>query len=201
MGAFCHFPFTFQGKQYTSCVDKVVLTSSNGTNVTSYARMCAVTADLDKDGKWGYCLDYSQCYFPFTYNNIEYRDCISSELSPRMCATTSEFDSDRRWMHCPVVCKGEPEINGDVDERRSLRNHGRHNESGLCEFESYYSKTTNEQLHVFSHAPCRTVYYCLGNGRMSRRVERENIISCRQDGTFEYKATCLPMVILTKLTI
>ncbi len=60
---------------------------------------------LNRDGKWGFCLDYQQCHFPFMYENALYFDCISGAQASRMCATTASFDQDRKWKHCPSECE------------------------------------------------------------------------------------------------
>lgn len=45
-GATCHFPFTFEGKSYTSCTTE---------GRTDNLPWCATTADYNKDKKYGFC--------------------------------------------------------------------------------------------------------------------------------------------------
>lgn len=45
-GAMCHFPFTFEGKSYTTCTT---------VGRTDNLPWCATTADYSKDRKYGFC--------------------------------------------------------------------------------------------------------------------------------------------------
>lgn len=45
-GAMCHFPFTFEGKTYTTCT-----TDGRSDNLP----WCATTADYSRDKKYGFC--------------------------------------------------------------------------------------------------------------------------------------------------
>lgn len=45
-GAVCHFPFTFQGKSYSSCT-----TDGRQDNLP----WCSTTADFGRDKKFGFC--------------------------------------------------------------------------------------------------------------------------------------------------
>lgn len=45
-GALCHFPFTFEGKSYTTCTTE---------GRTDNLPWCATTADYNRDKKFGFC--------------------------------------------------------------------------------------------------------------------------------------------------
>lgn len=51
-GAMCHFPFTFEGKSYTTCT-----TEGRSDNLP----WCATTADYDNDKKFGFCPSEREC--------------------------------------------------------------------------------------------------------------------------------------------
>nr|XP_020476317.1 matrix metalloproteinase-9 [Monopterus albus] len=104
-GAMCHFPFTFQGKSYTTCT-----TDGRSDNLP----WCATTADYSRDKKYGFCpsellytfggnADGAKCVFPFTFLGEEYDSCTTEGRSDgyRWCATTDNFDIDKKYGFCP----------------------------------------------------------------------------------------------------
>ncbi|XP_015234542.1 PREDICTED: matrix metalloproteinase-9 [Cyprinodon variegatus] len=104
-GANCHFPFTFEGKSYTSCTTE---------GRTDNLPWCATTADYNKDKKYGFCpsellytfdgnADGAPCVFPFTFLGDEYDSCTTEGRRDgyRWCATTSNFDKDKKYGFCP----------------------------------------------------------------------------------------------------
>lgn len=104
-GAMCHFPFTFEGKSYTSCTTE---------GRTDNLPWCATTADYGKDKKYGFCpsellytfdgnADGAPCVFPFTFLGEEYDSCTTEGRTDgyRWCATTSNFDTDKKYGFCP----------------------------------------------------------------------------------------------------
>lgn len=105
-GAMCHFPFTFEGKSYTTCT-----TEGRSDNLP----WCATTADYDTDKKYGFCpseLLYTydgnsngdKCVFPFIFLGKEYNSCTTEGRSDgyRWCATTDNFDRDTKYGFCPT---------------------------------------------------------------------------------------------------
>ncbi|XP_005801450.1 matrix metalloproteinase-9 [Xiphophorus maculatus] len=104
-GDICHFPFTFEGKSYTTCTTE---------GRTDNLPWCATTADYNKDKKYGFCpsellytfdgnADGAPCVFPFTFVDKEYESCTTEGRSDgyRWCATTSNFDTDKKYGFCP----------------------------------------------------------------------------------------------------
>uniref|UniRef100_A0A8C9XRG7 Matrix metalloproteinase-9 n=1 Tax=Sander lucioperca TaxID=283035 RepID=A0A8C9XRG7_SANLU len=104
-GAMCHFPFTFEGKSYSSCT-----TEGRSDNLP----WCATTADYNRDKKFGFCpsellytfggnADGAECVFPFVFLGEEYDSCTTEGRSDgyRWCATTSNFDTDKKYGFCP----------------------------------------------------------------------------------------------------
>lgn len=57
-GALCQFPFTFNGKSYTTCT-----TEGRSDNLP----WCATTADYDNDKKYGFCPSERELYHLFSY--------------------------------------------------------------------------------------------------------------------------------------
>ncbi|KAM6928753.1 matrix metalloproteinase-9 [Lycodopsis pacificus] len=105
-GAMCHFPFTFEGKSYTTCT-----TDGRSDNLP----WCATTADYSSDKKFGFCpsellytfggnADGAECVFPFVFQGEEYDSCTIEGRSDgyRWCATTSNFDNDKKYGFCPT---------------------------------------------------------------------------------------------------
>ncbi|XP_040907181.1 matrix metalloproteinase-9 [Toxotes jaculatrix] len=104
-GAMCHFPFTFNGKTYTTC-------TTDGR--TDNLPWCATTADYSRDKKYGFCpseLLYTfggnangdKCVFPFVFLGKKYDSCTTEGRSDgyRWCATTDNFDEDKKYGFCP----------------------------------------------------------------------------------------------------
>uniref|UniRef100_A0A087X893 Matrix metalloproteinase-9 n=1 Tax=Poecilia formosa TaxID=48698 RepID=A0A087X893_POEFO len=103
--AVCHFPFTYFGKLYTSCI-----TEGRSDNLP----WCATTADYDKDKKYGLCqsellftfdgnADGAPCVFPFIFQGKMYKSCTTDSRinGQRWCATTSNYDTDKKYGICP----------------------------------------------------------------------------------------------------
>ncbi|KAI3357388.1 hypothetical protein L3Q82_015820, partial [Scortum barcoo] len=104
-GAMCHFPFTFEGKSYTTC-------TTDGR--TDNLPWCATTADYSKDKKYGFCpsellstfggnADGAPCVFPFIFQGEEYDSCTTEGRTDgyRWCATTGSYDNDQKYGFCP----------------------------------------------------------------------------------------------------
>uniref|UniRef100_A0A3P9A308 Matrix metalloproteinase-9 n=1 Tax=Esox lucius TaxID=8010 RepID=A0A3P9A308_ESOLU len=104
-GALCHFPFSFEGKQYSSCTTE---------GRTDNLPWCATTADYGKDQKYGFCpseLLYTidgnsngkECVFPFVFLGETYNGCTTEGRSDgyRWCSTTDNFDKDKKYGFCP----------------------------------------------------------------------------------------------------
>ncbi|XP_004636179.1 matrix metalloproteinase-9 [Octodon degus] len=105
-GAPCHFPFTFEGRSYSSC------TTDGRTDNTPW---CSTTADYDTDRQYGFCPSerlYTQhgngdgkpCVFPFTFEGRSYSACTTDGRSDgyRWCATTANYDQDKLYGFCPT---------------------------------------------------------------------------------------------------
>ncbi|XP_040009672.1 matrix metalloproteinase-9 [Xiphias gladius] len=104
-GAMCHFPFTFEGKSYTTCT-----TDGRSDDLP----WCATTADYSRDKKYGFCpsellytfggnANGAECVFPFVFLGNEYDSCTTEGRSDgyRWCATTDNFDKDKKYGFCP----------------------------------------------------------------------------------------------------
>ncbi|KAL1020821.1 hypothetical protein UPYG_G00005160 [Umbra pygmaea] len=104
-GALCHFPFLFEGKQYSTCTTE---------GRTDNLPWCATTADYGKDQKYGFCpseLLYTfdgnsngkGCVFPFVFLGKTYDSCTTEGRSDgyRWCSTTDNFDVDKKFGFCP----------------------------------------------------------------------------------------------------
>ncbi|KAM7125020.1 matrix metalloproteinase-9 [Molossus nigricans] len=102
----CVFPFTFEGRSYSSCT---TAGRSDGF------RWCATTANYDQDKLYGFCptrVDSTvtggnsagePCVFPFVFLGKEYSTCTREgrDDGHLWCATTSNFDNDKKWGFCP----------------------------------------------------------------------------------------------------
>ncbi|KAF7209720.1 matrix metalloproteinase-9 [Nothobranchius furzeri] len=104
-GAMCHFPFTFEGKSYTSCTTE---------GRTDNLPWCATTASYDADKEYGFCpsellytfggnADGAPCVFPFIFLDKEYSSCTTEGRNDgnRWCATTNNYDKDKKYGFCP----------------------------------------------------------------------------------------------------
>ncbi|KAJ8017198.1 hypothetical protein DPEC_G00015320 [Dallia pectoralis] len=104
-GAKCHFPFLFQGTQYSHC------TTAGRTDDLPW---CATTADYSRDQKYGFCpseLLYTfdgnsngqPCVFPFVFDGVTYNGCTTEGRSDgyRWCSTTDDYDQDKKYGFCP----------------------------------------------------------------------------------------------------
>ncbi|CAB1335913.1 unnamed protein product [Coregonus sp. 'balchen'] len=103
-GAMCHFPFSFEGKQYSTCT-----TEGRSDNLP----WCATTADYGRDKKFGFCpsehtaviggnSEGELCQFPFVFLGKKYDSCTSEGRGDGKlwCATTSDYDADKKWGFC-----------------------------------------------------------------------------------------------------
>ncbi|XP_034732504.1 matrix metalloproteinase-9 isoform X1 [Etheostoma cragini] len=104
-GAMCHFPFTFEGKSYSSCT-----TEGRSDNLP----WCATTADYSRDKEFGFCpsellytfggnANGAECVFPFVFLGEQYDSCTTEGRNDgyRWCATTNNFDTDKKYGFCP----------------------------------------------------------------------------------------------------
>lgn len=104
-GAFCKFPFLFNGKEYDSC------TTAGRSDGFPW---CSTTYDFDTDSKYGFCpheslftmggnSDGVPCAFPFTFDGKEFNSCTTEGRSDgyRWCSTTSNYDTERKYGFCP----------------------------------------------------------------------------------------------------
>lgn len=104
----CNFPFVFQGRSYSNCIE---LDDGAGRAGTPW---CSLTANYDADKKWGYCLvptyggttPGAACTFPFWYNGQKYSKCTTDGGrggNQPWCATSETTHSDAspaQWGYC-----------------------------------------------------------------------------------------------------
>ncbi|CAF0741616.1 unnamed protein product, partial [Didymodactylos carnosus] len=174
-GSSCQFPFTYQGRSFSTCIYR-------STSAFSFALFCSTTDNLDKDGSWGYCLDYESCYFPFIWNGQKYFDCVTGVLSARWCGTTSNFDRNRMWTNCPVTCDGYPAQDQNSVGFRML------SDRQPCLYKEARSQETGVILKYYTLPTCQLEPLCKTNyTALFQEIE------CREDGTYSYPiAICLP---------
>nr|BAG16271.1 matrix metalloproteinase 9 [Rhabdophis tigrinus tigrinus] len=104
-GSSCHFPFTFEGKSYSTC------TTEGRQDGLPW---CATTPNFDQDKKYGFCpsellftyggnSDGRRCVFPFVYEGKSYQGCTTDGRTDgyRWCATTANYDQDKKYGLCP----------------------------------------------------------------------------------------------------
>uniref|UniRef100_A0A8D2AL06 Matrix metalloproteinase-9 n=1 Tax=Sciurus vulgaris TaxID=55149 RepID=A0A8D2AL06_SCIVU len=104
-GAPCHFPFTFEGRSYSTCITAGI---SDGTP------WCGTTANYDTDRQYGLCpseklytyegnADRKPCVFPFVFEGNSYSACTTQGRSDgrHWCATTPNYDVDKLYGFCP----------------------------------------------------------------------------------------------------
>ncbi|KAK9405088.1 matrix metalloproteinase-9 [Crotalus adamanteus] len=104
-GSSCRFPFTFEGKSYSSC------TTEGREDGLPW---CATTANFDRDKKYGFCpsellftydgnSNGDKCVFPFVFDGKSYQGCTTDGRTDgyRWCATTANFDQDKKYGFCP----------------------------------------------------------------------------------------------------
>uniref|UniRef100_A0ABM5G4Q9 Matrix metalloproteinase-9 n=1 Tax=Pogona vitticeps TaxID=103695 RepID=A0ABM5G4Q9_9SAUR len=104
-GASCHFPFTFEGRSYSTC------TTDGREDGLSW---CATTPSFDQDKTYGFCpsellFTYGgngggeKCVFPFVFSGKSYDGCTTDGRDDgyRWCATTANFDQDKKYGFCP----------------------------------------------------------------------------------------------------
>ncbi|KAG8519651.1 Matrix metalloproteinase-9 [Galemys pyrenaicus] len=105
-GSPCHFPFTFEGRSYSSCI-----TEGRSDSMP----WCSTTANYDTDRQFGFCPSerlYTQdgnaegkpCKFPFIFEGRSYSTCTTDGRSDgyRWCATTADYDQDKLFGFCPT---------------------------------------------------------------------------------------------------
>ncbi|XP_068671928.1 polyunsaturated fatty acid 5-lipoxygenase-like isoform X1 [Montipora foliosa] len=103
-GKWCHFPFTYRGKVYSSC-----------TTDGHYRLWCSTTDNYDQRGFWGNCAAMSTkeaegcsvkttggewCHFPFTYRGKVYSSCTTDGHYKLWCSTTDNYDQHGFWGNC-----------------------------------------------------------------------------------------------------
>ncbi|XP_068717240.1 uncharacterized protein [Montipora capricornis] len=103
-GKWCHFPFTYRGKVYSSC-----------TTDGHYRLWCSTTDNYDQHGFWGNCAAMSTteaegcnvkttggewCHFPFTYRGKVYSSCTTDGHYKLWCSTTDNYDQHGFWGNC-----------------------------------------------------------------------------------------------------
>nr|XP_020668991.1 matrix metalloproteinase-9-like [Pogona vitticeps] len=98
----CVFPFTYNGKSYSSCTT---------VGESSGKPWCSLTSNYNTDRKWKYCntsdLNYKgRCVFPFIYNGKSYSSCTTAgDSDGRLwCSLTSNYDADHKWKYCNPSC-------------------------------------------------------------------------------------------------
>ncbi|XP_068762512.1 polyunsaturated fatty acid 5-lipoxygenase-like [Montipora capricornis] len=104
-GKWCHFPFTYRGKVYSSC-----------TTDGHYRLWCSTTDNYAQHGFWGNCAAMSSttkaegcsvkttggewCHFPFTYRGKVYSSCVTDGHNRLWCSTTDNHAQHRIWGNC-----------------------------------------------------------------------------------------------------
>ncbi|XP_062513883.1 fibronectin-like [Corticium candelabrum] len=112
--AACVFPFTYNGQSYSHCI-----------SIDHDQPWCGTkSGQVDEHKEWGNCKCTSvpstcsgnsngrPCQFPFTYNDVTYYDCISTDNSEPWCATQSgRYEDHEHYGYCKCsevvkTCKG-----------------------------------------------------------------------------------------------
>ncbi|MBZ3890150.1 Matrix metalloproteinase-9 [Sciurus carolinensis] len=104
-GAPCHFPFTFEGRSYSTCIT---------AGISDGSPWCGTTANYDTDHQYGLCpseklytyegnADRKPCVFPFVFEGKSYSACTTQGRSDgrHWCATTPNYDVDKLYGFCP----------------------------------------------------------------------------------------------------
>ncbi|XP_068762357.1 uncharacterized protein [Montipora capricornis] len=95
VGKCCHFPFTYRGRVYHTCISN------------DHPRpWCSTTISYDRHQQWGNCIlkpedckvkttEDKCCRFPFNYNGKVYESCTSAGHHSPWCTTV-----DGQWGNC-----------------------------------------------------------------------------------------------------
>ncbi|XP_030046921.1 scavenger receptor cysteine-rich type 1 protein M130 [Microcaecilia unicolor] len=103
----CVFPFTYNGKAYSTCIPI-------GRHDKKY--WCSTTSNYDLDLKWKFCSvselrgksAVAVCHFPFIFDGKSYFSCTTAGRpdGKYWCAVTRNYDQDAQW----ILCSGSDDI-------------------------------------------------------------------------------------------